>query len=77
VNIPPLLSWVRQEPRGPEWLAALPDVLATCAKRWGLRIEAPFDASQVSYAAPATTQNGERVVLKIQFPEWILADPGS
>lgn len=69
MKIPPLLTWIRQESRGREWLASLPDMLAACAERWELTIGEPFDASQVSYAVPATTAAGERVVLKVQFPD--------
>lgn len=69
MKIPPLLAWVRDDPNGPDWLAVLPQVLATCAERWSLQIEPPFDGSHVSYAAPAITDAGERVVVKVQFPD--------
>jgi streptomycin 6-kinase len=35
---------------------------------WGLRLEAPYQRSQVSIVFPARRRDGEPVVLKIQWP---------
>jgi streptomycin 6-kinase len=53
--------------RGEQWLAALPVLLADCARRWTLRVEDPFADLSYSYVAPA--RRGEaRVVLKLGVP---------
>ena len=55
-----------------DWLAQLPDILATCAKKWELRIEEPMseDYAQMSfgYITPATRSDDTEVVLKCVPP---------
>lgn len=52
----------------PAWLAALPELVAACASRWGLRLEEPFESAH-ALVAPA----GE-VVLKLNAPSHRDAD---
>ena len=69
IHIPETLS--RNE-EWAEWIAQLPDIVAECAKRWNLRIEAPMteDYAQMSYCyiAPATRSDGQEVILKMGSP---------
>lgn len=51
-------------PGGSAWLERLPRLAAECAEQWGLRLEAPFGASNASLVMPA----GD-VVLKLNPPE--------
>lgn len=67
IDVPPSLEWLREEPRGPEWLEALPSLVARCVRQWDLRLTDPFDG-HVSYVAPGTTASGSGVVLKVNFP---------
>jgi streptomycin 6-kinase len=53
---------------GHDWLAALPSTIDACRRRWGLQLERPYEQSSVSVVFPATTGEGSRVALKIQFP---------
>jgi streptomycin 6-kinase len=55
-----------------DWLTQLPDILATCATKWELRIEEPMreDYAQMSfgYITPATRSDDTEVVLKCVPP---------
>ncbi|MCH9688275.1 MAG: aminoglycoside phosphotransferase family protein [Deltaproteobacteria bacterium] len=62
------LAWLLEDAEGAAWWQALPRVLDACARRWSLRIDAPYEGATVSYVAPATTAAGDHVVVKIQFP---------
>lgn len=53
---------------GKEWLQNLPDIIKDYEQRWGITCLPPFPLSY-NYVAPATTQDGRNVVLKISFPE--------
>jgi streptomycin 6-kinase len=66
VRVPPALAaeW-RHEP---DWLAALPDIVAECAEQWSLDLEGPIDTPH-SLVVPA----GD-VVLKINAPSHFEAD---
>lgn len=46
----------------------LPDLVSACAQRWSLRLGPPFDDVGYSYVAPCVRGDGERVVLKLAFP---------
>ncbi len=61
--IPERLRHLEAFPGGGEWLRRLPQLVAECAARWSLELEAPFPDANVSYVAPA----GD-VVLKLNFP---------
>jgi streptomycin 6-kinase len=52
---------------GIEWLARLPGIIAACAKRWGLEIEAPYNELWYNYVAMAR-RGSERVVIKVCCP---------
>jgi streptomycin 6-kinase len=66
VRIPPALAaeWAHE----PEWLAALPGLVADCAEQWSLELEEPVDTPH-SLVAPA----GD-VVLKLNAPSHFEAD---
>jgi streptomycin 6-kinase len=51
-----------------EWRARRADLVGVCAARWSLTLGPPYAGPHVSFAAPARTATGERVVLKLQFP---------
>ncbi len=53
---------------GKKWLEQLPNTIKWYEQKWHLKCFAPFNLSY-NYVAPAETQNGESVVLKIGFPE--------
>ncbi|MDA0745518.1 MAG: phosphotransferase [bacterium] len=69
IQIPETLS---KNPEWADWIAELPDIVTTCAKRWNLRIGAPLTEAyaQMSYCyiAPATRSDGTEVILKIGSP---------
>lgn len=48
-------------------MEALPSLVASCARRWNLRLDSPFDG-HVSYVAPGKRALGSDVVLKVNFP---------
>lgn len=52
---------------GVAWLGRLPEILGTCAARWNLRVEPPFELSY-NYVAPATRADGTEVVFKVGCP---------
>jgi streptomycin 6-kinase len=66
VRIPQSLA--RTWSHEPEWLEALPDLVASCAQRWSLALEEPVD-TPTSLVVPA----GE-VVLKLNAPSHEEAD---
>jgi streptomycin 6-kinase len=51
-----------------KWRDALPDLVASCCKEWGLRVDAPYAPGAAGYAAPAELPDGTRAVLKVGFP---------
>ncbi len=53
---------------GRGWLAALGDLLAGAAGRWGLRLEEPFPGLSYNYVCPAWREDGCAVVLKAGVP---------
>jgi streptomycin 6-kinase len=50
------------------WLARLPDLVAECARRWSLDVEAPFANASCAWVAPVRTHGGAEAVLKIGMP---------
>ena len=68
MKVPASLDWWREVSGGREWLDSLPRIVAACAERWGLRVGQPFAGGNVSLVV-AVERNGERVVLKVNFPE--------
>ncbi|WP_341717415.1 aminoglycoside phosphotransferase family protein [Micromonospora sp. FIMYZ51] len=69
LRIPDELNWLHGMAGGPQWLAGLPDRLATCAARWSLRVGPPFGYGMTSLVVPADLPDGTRTVLKLQFPD--------
>ena len=55
-------------PAGLAWLAELPRLVAECARRWSLRVEAPFPGLWHNYVAPAVCADGRPAVLKLAPP---------
>lgn len=53
--------------KGTKWLQKLPQLMAYCERKWGIRAGEPFDLS-FNYVAPACAQNGEEYVLKLCLP---------
>ena len=51
------------------WLAALPEVIAELARRWSLRLGAPFAAAH-AWVAPAERADGSAAVLKLGLPHF-------
>jgi streptomycin 6-kinase len=49
----------------PDWLKALPDLIARLAARWSLTLDPPFPATRINYVAPATRVDGARCVFKV------------
>lgn len=64
--IPELLArTAKQQPDVARWLAGLPAVVDGLARRWSLRVDAPFEpGGACSWTAPA----GDGLVLKVGFP---------
>src|SRR5690242_2286192 len=60
----------RKTPEGRAWLARLPNVVAQLARKWSLKLAAPFDGEEVSCAwvAPAVRADGTHAVLKLGMP---------
>ncbi|MDG4793742.1 aminoglycoside phosphotransferase family protein [Micromonospora sp. WMMD1082] len=69
LRIPEELTWLRGMAGGPQWLAELPDRVATCAQRWSLCVGPPFGYGMTSLVVPADLLDGTRAVLKVQFPD--------
>ena len=67
--IPEGLKWLEATEEGRAWLARLPGIVHECAEMWSLRLGEPFADAFASLALPARRSDGERAVLKIQFPD--------
>lgn len=55
-------------PDGTAWLAELPALLDTFARRWRLEVGPPFPGLSYNYVAPALLPGGGRAVLKLGVP---------
>ena len=53
---------------GVAWLERLPPIIADCARRWAIMLEAPFTQLSINYAAPGMRADGTPVVLKVCIP---------
>lgn len=53
---------------GADWLRRLPTIAAECAQRWSLTLAGPGTAPSYNYIVPATTSEGEPVLLKAGYP---------
>lgn len=50
---------------GVRWLDQLPALVARCARRWSLTVQAPFAPLSYNYVAPVVRADGIRAVLKL------------
>jgi streptomycin 6-kinase len=63
-----LAETAAREPAVREWLASIPDLVASLAARWSLIVGEPFQpGGQCSWTAPATDAPGTALVLKVAF----------
>jgi streptomycin 6-kinase len=56
------------EPGALQWVRALPQIVAGCARDWSLTLGTLFEDATVSWVAPATRADGSRAVLKVAWP---------
>src|SRR4051812_30262972 len=63
LDLPP--EFIRHNAKTPDWLRALPDLLARLAARWSLTVGPHFPAIVINYVAPATRADGAPCVLKV------------
>lgn len=55
-------------PARAEWLAALPEMVADLARRWGLVLDAPYEpGGNCSWVAPGTDVWGREIALKVAW----------
>jgi streptomycin 6-kinase len=57
-------AFISRNQEDPAWLAALPEVVASLAERWSLRIGPHFPEIRINYVAPATRDDGTQCVFK-------------
>jgi streptomycin 6-kinase len=69
VLIPESLGGFEATEDGRAWLARLPRLVDECAEQWSLQLGDPFANAHALLALPADSSDGERAVLKIQFPD--------
>jgi len=67
-DLPSRLNCLEASPEGRDWLRKLPSAIDCCLGRWALRLDRPYEQSNVSIVFPATAADGSTAVLKIQFP---------
>lgn len=67
MHVPEGLAWLRSTAEGARWLDALPGLVEDLAELWDLEVGEPFEASSVSWVAPAR-RGDEALVLKVQWP---------
>ncbi|CAN5455357.1 aminoglycoside phosphotransferase family protein [soil metagenome] len=69
IVVPPgLRRALEDEHAGRVWLASLDELAARAVRRWGLVLGEPFQTGMAAWTAPATTEAGLDVVLKLSFP---------
>ena len=67
MHVPEGLARLRSTAEGARWLDALPGLVEELVESWDLEIGEPFEASSVSWVAPAR-RGDESLVLKVQWP---------
>jgi streptomycin 6-kinase len=67
-DLPSRLKWLEASLEGRNCLQQLPSHIEVCIDRWALRLDRPYEHSNVSVVFPATTAGGLSAVLKMQFP---------
>ena len=68
VPIPPRLEETCVRAGQVDWLESLPDRVRALARRWELRLGAPFAEGMCSWVAPALLRDGSVAVLKVGMP---------
>jgi streptomycin 6-kinase len=69
VTIPAHLAAASEKERRQGWLQTLPTTIARLAERWELEVAEPFQpGGATAWVAPATTADGDDVVLKLAWP---------
>ena len=63
------LEWWAAHPGGAQWLEALPDIVAQCARRWSLDLREPFAPASIAHVMRVTLADGTPAVLKVSFPD--------
>jgi streptomycin 6-kinase len=64
-------DWLRNKVRAigaEDWLAALPDLVASLSSEWGLRLGRAYDGGTEAYVAEAWLEDGTPAVLKLLVP---------
>jgi streptomycin 6-kinase len=69
VRIPAGLAWWSDVPGGADWLASLPSIVESCAERWSLRVDGPYEGGNVALVLAAELEDGTPAVLKVGFPD--------
>jgi streptomycin 6-kinase len=54
---------------GARWLRALPGLVGEIERRWSVTVGETLDGGTAAFVAPATTADGDSVVVKIAFPD--------
>ena len=68
IEVPERLAWWRRHPGGAAWLDGLPELVAECARRWGLEVGAPFGGGAMSLTVAVERADGAPAVLKLNGP---------
>src|SRR5437879_1190855 len=58
-------DFIRSNQDDPDWLKALPELVESLARRWGVRVDRPFADIRINYVAPAKQTDGKHAVLKV------------
>lgn len=59
---------VARFPGGPEWIAAVPSLVAELEQEWGIVAGEAFVGGTISWVAPAVDSDGRELVLKVAWP---------
>jgi streptomycin 6-kinase len=52
-----------------DWLARVPDLVAECAAKWGVRLGEPYPRGAAGFARRVELRDGTRAVLKLIYPD--------
>lgn len=58
-------KFLRHNQVDPDWLRALPDLIARLTDQWSLSVKEPFPGIEINYVAPAIRADGTKAVLKV------------
>jgi streptomycin 6-kinase len=62
------MTTMRRTASGRAWLSELPALVEELARRWELRLGAPYHGGSCSWVAPAQRRDGTHAVLKVTWP---------